>query len=184
MDLLNNSAKSLFVLYLMISSNYLGNLFGCRIQEALNTNMALKHLLGFLTLYFFVSLVDTTKYSPMLKLLFSFVIYLCFMMSTKMNSKTWIAFISVLGGVYILFTVRDSITDTKMQEYISYLQLVLVISAIIILLLGFVYYLGEKKIEYKDDFSFTKFFLGTQSCKFSTPEINKSVGEVMLESFK
>ena len=179
MDLLNNSAKSLFVLYLMVSSNYLGQLFSCQVQNALNTYMVLKHILGFLTLYFFVSLTDTSKYSPQLKLLFTLAIYLFFMISTKMESKLWISFISLLGFVYVLFIVKDLITDPKMVEYISYIQSVLVISAIIILFIGFVYYLGEKKIEYKNDFSFSKFFIGTPVCKSYTPPINKSMSEIM-----
>jgi|688.fasta_scaffold606447_2 hypothetical protein len=184
MDFLNSSAKSLFVLYLMISSNYLGTLFGCKVQDAFNTNMAIKHLLGFLTLYFFVSLVDTTKYSPILKLLFSAIIYLCFMVSTKMNHKMWIAFISLLGIIYVLFIFKDSITDSKTKDMISYFQLVLVILCIILLMVGFIYYLGEKKIEYGNEFSYSKFLLGTQTCKLSTPKINESFTEIIKIGMK
>ena len=179
MDIVNNSGKGLFILYLMVSSNYLGNLFGCRIQNELNTNMWLKHILGFLTMYFFVSLVDTSKYSPQLKLFFALLTYLAFMMSTKMNVKSFYIFITMIGLVYVLYIIKDTITDQKILEYIDYFQLVLMVAAIIVLIIGFIYYMGEKKIEYKDDYAFSKFLIGAPSCKLETPNMNKSFSQVM-----
>lgn len=178
MDIVNNSGKLLFVLYLMISSNYLGNLFGCRIQNELNRNMLLKHILGFLTLYFFVSIVDPAKYSPQFKLAVSAAIYFAFMMSTKMNVKSFYILISLIGSVYVLYIIKDTFNE-KWHKYIDYLQFVLMIAAIITLIVGFIYYMGEKKMEYKDEYAFSKFLVGAPSCKLETPEFNKSFIETM-----
>ena len=180
MEIVNSSATSIFVLYLIISSNFLDSLFGCRIQRQLNENMILKHLLGLMTMFFFVTLVNKSKTSLPLKLLVAFVGYLFFMMTTKMTPQIWILFVILLGLAYVLSIVKDSIMDGKIQEYIEYAQLVLVISAIIVLFIGFVHYLGEKKIEYGEDFEFSKFFFGQPVCKGETPPHNKSFGEVML----
>jgi len=180
MDVLNNSSRSLFVLYLMVSSNYLGNLFSCKTQEAFQTNMLIKHLLGFLTLYFFISIVDTTQNTPAFKLLSSIIIYICFIISTKMNQTMWIVFITLLAFVYMLYVFRDSIEGEQTKTNISYIQLGAVITAMAVLLSGFIYYMGEKKIEYKSDFSYGTFLFGTPTCKGYTPEIRKSVTDIML----
>lgn len=183
MELLNGSAKSLFVLYLMISSNFLGSLFGCQVQDLMTNNMLLKHLLGFLTLYFFVSLVDPSQYSPLQKLMFTVLIYLCFVLSTKLDSKAWIVFITLLALVYILYIIKDSIQDEDAKKFISASQLTLVCSSILVLILGSIYYLGEKKLEYGKDFSYAKFFAGTPVCRHKTPEMNKSVLEMFNAAF-
>lgn len=183
MDLMNGSAKSLFVLYLMISSNFLGSLFGCQVQDILTNNMLVKHLLGFLTLYFFVSIVDPSQYNPLQKLMFTVLIYLCFILSTKLDSKAWLVFITLLALVYILYIVKDSIQDEDAKKFIGVSQLTLVCGSIIVLILGSIYYLGEKKIEYGKDFSYTTFFIGKPVCRHKSPEINKSFIEMFGTAF-
>jgi hypothetical protein len=164
----------------MISSNFLGSVFGCQVQDIMANNMLVKHLLGFLTLFFFVSLVDTSEYSPVYKLMFTTIVYLCFMLSTKLNSNMWIIFITMLALVYIMFIVKDSIKDNEYKQYIGYTQLALVCGAVVVLVIGSIYYLGEKKIEYGDKFSYSTFFVGTPTCKRHTPKTNKTI----IETFK
>jgi hypothetical protein len=92
----------------------------------------------------------------------------------------WTYFISVLGVIYVSFVFKDSLTNYPIfQKYMDRIQLVLVIIAFILLLLGFVYYLGEKKIEYKKDFSFKKFMLGAPYCKNNTLDVNIPVSDVL-----
>ena len=51
---------NIFVLFLIIAANYIGELFPCRIQNLLNSNIYLKHVIAFLTLLFFVVITDST----------------------------------------------------------------------------------------------------------------------------
>ena len=53
--------KHLFVLYLIIAGNYLGELFGCKTQKMFQENMYFKHIIGFMTLYFFVLFTSTEE---------------------------------------------------------------------------------------------------------------------------
>lgn len=46
----------IFILLLIISANYLADLFPCRLRELLENNIYVKHLFGYLTLLFFVSI--------------------------------------------------------------------------------------------------------------------------------
>ena len=50
---------TVFILFLIIASNYLGELFPCRVQDLLGQNIYLKHGIAFLTMVFFVVLSDT-----------------------------------------------------------------------------------------------------------------------------
>jgi len=170
-------AKYLFVLYLTISGNYIGDLFGCRIRDLMNNSVPLKHILAFLTLYFFISLGDSTELSLKTKLLMSSAIYLFFIMSTKLDTGLWLLFIGLLLGVYVLSVINDHIEEYNQlsTETIKYYQYILSIAAFIVLLIGFVAYYGEKKKEYGADFNFGTFLLGKVECKGFTPESAKNV---------
>lgn len=173
--------KSLFVFNLIVSGNYLGDLFGCRIQDLFAKNIYIKHLLGFLTLYFFVSLVDTDlKYNAVYKLLMTFAIYIIFLFSTKMYYKSWLGFISLLGLIYIISIVKEIFKDDdRLKNILSYVQYGLGVVAIILLILGMLYYMGEKKVEYGNKFSYQKFFFAAPSCRGETPVIDKSITELV-----
>lgn len=161
--------KSVFVLYLIISGNFLANLFGCKIQQALQSNMLLKHLLGFMTMYFFIVLIDQSNLSkdPKLQLYYTIIFYIIFILSTRMDYKWWIIFIISLCIIYIIQVYKDheKTTDSEKQIYNKY-QTYLTYFSGIILLLGFVVYIGKKKAEYKNNFKWSTFLLGKTECSF------------------
>lgn len=176
---ISDFAGAVFVLYMLISSNFQAQLFPCRVQTMLNTSQSLKHLLGFLTMTFFVVLVNSKNKLGVAQLfLLSSVAYLLFMMSTKMNFYAWFMMIFVLGVVFLLQVYKDhqeveNDSDAKAkvdaaakaQEILSYVVAVLTV-------IGFVVYMGEKRIEYGEEFEFGKFFLGNPRCKDVTPNIS------------
>ena len=204
----------------MVAGNYLGSLFGCRIQEAFENNMYVKHILGFLTLYFFITLVEDQqradqqqssqiekKKSPGKKIINAMLIYLAFMISTKMSIKFWVPFIIVLGSIYVLFIakeyfeseqneiVSENIENDKENKKnikqplvsiktLSAIQKYLSIAGLVLLVTGFFYYIGEKKIEYGKDFSYYNFMLGNPTCSFDTPEIKESLLEILAIGLK
>ena len=171
LQLLASNSKYLFILYLVISSNYLGNLFGCKIQDLMTNNFIIKHILGFLTFFFFVTLADSSNSLTMKnKFILSLLIYAIFVLSTKINFKAWVIMILSLGFIYVVEIIKQNYNEEKdnnkiKKKYIEYLEIVAFITAFISLITGFVYYLGEKKIEYKDNFDYLKFFLGNPVCK-------------------
>ena len=189
-------AKSLFVLYLMISSNYLGSLFGCRVQQLFENNMLVKHTVGFLTLYLFVSLLEGNGVvAPGKQLWQSGVIYAAFFMSTKMNFKFWLPFIILMGIVYTLYIVKDAlyggdslldnqatdpvqekrtrkIKEVLTEDRIGKAQRAVVVGALLLMVAGFLVYLGEKKLELGKDFQFSKFVFGNPTCTGGPPIAN------------
>ena len=46
---------------LLVSGNYIGELFSCSIQRSFTNNRIYKHILGVLTLYFFITNLSNSK---------------------------------------------------------------------------------------------------------------------------
>jgi hypothetical protein len=169
------SGKYLFVFYLIVSSNYLGNVFGCRVQELLNNSMIMKHILGLMTLYFFNTLADTNnQQSALEKLVYSIVIYFVFLLSTKTNITFFIPFIICLGLSYVLYIAKDEYKENdELRDMAENAQKILVTLAVVILIAGFIYYFLEKKEEYGSEFRFDTFLLGNTKCRGSNEPLLK-----------
>ena len=175
MDLPGN-AFSLFVLYLVISGNFLAPLFSCRLRDFIENNMIARHVLGFLTLSFFV--VVATKSAPMTYanvLSYSAVFYVWFLMSTRMNMTLWGVFILLIGSVYLIHLYQSDLTSDKPtpeeEHRMNIAKQVLTGLAFFTTFIGFISYYGEKRIEYGSKFSHGQFFLGTSSCKGESPSV-------------
>lgn len=187
----------LALVYLVISGNYLGNLFGCRVQLLFRENMWIKHLLGFFTAYFLIVLSTPPEgYDAKQTLVFAALIYLWFFLTTKMHVRMWIPMILVLLTSYGIYTYtkqqksqhvsEDGATegaegDAELDIRLQQIQAVATLLGVILTLVGVVAYYGEKKIEYEELFDAQKFWLGVPECKFESPTV--SVGESLLAAF-
>jgi hypothetical protein len=56
----------------------------------------------------------------------------------------------------------------------------LTIAGMITLVVGFIYYIGEKKIEYGKDFTYYTFMIGNPICKIDTPPSKMSFLNTMM----
>lgn len=187
-DIVLTSPKSIFILYLIISGNFLANLFGCRTQEALNTNMWLKHLLGFMTMYFFVVLVDSkSKWSdsPRTQMLFTLLFYVIFIVTTRMDYKWWLVFIIGLSVIYILQVYKDhDKTEEEEKRNLEKYQKYLIYFVAMIIGLGFLIYYGRKKTEYGDNFNHMTFLLGKTNCSFNKEPVELTDYQAFLNAIK
>jgi hypothetical protein len=173
---LGENSFSLFVLYLVISSNFLAPLFSCKLREFIEGSMFVRHILGFLTLTFFVVVASKTKPLTFAQVMgLSGFFYTWFILTTRMHLHFWFIVISLVGAIYLIHLYQSNLTsDTPSEEDSAKLTLVKQIlagTAGVITLLGFLSYAGEKKIEYKGGFSIEKFLLGAPSCKSKSPKV-------------
>lgn len=173
---LAENSFSLFVLYLVISSNFLAPLFSCRLRSMIEESMLVRHVLGFLTLTFFVVVATKTKplsFSQVMGL--SGFFYTWFVLTTRMRLAFWFIVISLVGAIYLIHLYQSDLTsDTPTEEEATRLTLVKQILAAvagIITVVGFLSYVGEKKIEYKSAFKIEKFLLGAPTCKGESPKV-------------
>jgi hypothetical protein len=163
--------KTIFILYLIISGNFMASLFGCRTQELLANNMFMKHILGFMTMFFFIVLVDSNSAwsnNPKTQLLFTLIFYAVFLITTRMDYKWWIAFILLLSTIYILQIYKEhkDTTEDEKEKYELYQKYLIYITGFIIFA-GFIIYYGRKKKEYGSSFDHLKFLLGKPQCSFN-----------------
>ena len=187
--------QNIFILLLIISGNYIGELFPCRIQDLLSKNVFIKHFIGLLTLIFFVNLTDTNLNLKFIELILSsLLLYFLFLLLIN-NEKNCFLFVTIiLGTMYLLQLYKtdilnsnkiddineiNKIDDENLQKsiinklhIIDIFQKILFLIFLISLIMGFIVYLGQKKIEYKNKFDYLIFLFGKPSCKNKSPEVN------------
>lgn len=184
---------SIFVFILIVSGNYLGELFPCEIQKLFNENMYAKHILGFLTLMFFVTttLPEFKEYNIVL---FTSGLYLFFLFMAKMDSTIWLFTFGLVGVIYIVHSYQKTLLPEKKQEknegftsfegekkeekkdnkmvlydQLATTKIALSLIALFSTIFGTLSYLGEKKIEYGTKFTLSKFFFGVPNCRGKSP---------------
>jgi len=183
---------NVFVLFLIIASNYIGELFPCRVQELLTSNVYLKHIISYLTLLFFVVLTDTSSIKKKFKEIFydSLKLYIVFLLLINCNKNLFVLAILLLAFIYILQLIKQDYIDENLDTYqdspvlknLKNIEKICYILFFVITISGFIIYMGEKKIEYKDKFSYQTFIFGKPTCKGNSPK-TKYV-ESFISAFK
>ena len=189
---------TIFIFILIISGNFLA-LVPCKLQDELNNNMYVKHLFGLFTMIFFVTLAAPVKDKTISAVtLNSFLLYLLFILITKVHVKVFYIIAVLLGSTYITVLLKEADigtinanasvknNDTMEQSneqgkenpknvilnnQVKIYDNIIFYSYIFILILTFIgvlAYMGEKKLEYKKNFKYVTFFLGKTICKHST----------------
>jgi hypothetical protein len=174
----------LALVYLVISGNYLGSLFGCKIQQLFRENMLVKHVLGLFTSYFLIILsTPPENYTAESTLVLTLVIYMWFFLTTKMHVYFWIPMILSVLGAYLLWVYKKQklAKEEEWKKWVESIQRVAVLFAGVLTAMGVVAYYGEKKLEYGDDFTAWKFWMGVPECRYATPPV--SITTSMLAAF-
>lgn len=180
---LHESVIAIFTFLLIISGNFINNLFPCRIQTLFETNIYAKHFLGFFTLLFFETLTLREKYPISQLLPYTFLVYFYFLLLTNTNSNIWITIFVAAGMIYLLHLYREeiktkTITNDEMEnvivtsERLNKIIKVLEVYIVAATLFGFLVYMGQKKFEYKKKFNYMEFLFGHVMCKHDSPNLS------------
>jgi hypothetical protein len=183
-DLLKESLgiiDGVFLLFLAISGNFIAETLGCQTQELLSNSVLAKQCMTFFIIFFTIDYSDDSIEAPTVKLMKAALVYVFFLLFTKMDIKPTILVFVILFGIYISNSYKDFYNaafkeikksskeeieiHNKQIEKISNLQQTLMGVVIVVILAGFFMYLKEKKIEYKESFVFKKFIFGVVKCK-------------------
>jgi hypothetical protein len=199
------------VLSLMMSANYLGDLFPCQVQSIFSNNMVVKHILGFLSLMIFVVLTRPNLYTSTNFVYVSILLYSGFTLLSKLHHVTWFLVFGTFAVIYVLHIYlnqiqsenqinRNKIGDNSVSpdetdkmptenisskiETIKQIQKYLFVTTIPISLIGVIHYIGEKKIEYGiTGFNFKKFIFDKPKCSEGGHEY-KGFFNTMVYAFK
>lgn len=182
------SLQSVFTMVLIVSANFLAETFPCRVQYLLKNNMIAKHIFGLLTMVFFVVLAVSDTSQDYFHHIFieGILLYLVFILMTKTSTGFFFAIMLLLAVIYLLH-LYDKKQDTNQMidekqkssssrsssrsSRISKVSDILYYLTYILLGIGVLTYIGEKKIEYGKRFSYIYFFLGKPTCKGSSPSV-------------
>lgn len=189
--LLNTNLFSIFIFILIVSANFLAEVFPCRLQYALRNNMVLKHIFGFFTMIFFVALSTNSNKDILIIMQNSFFLYILFILISRTHIYSFYFILLFLAIAYIINLMKQNNENDKKdsnekdsnekqskeeQNYIldnsDDITYFLYIGVLIVIFIGVLLYMGEKKIEYKNNFNYFTFFIGKAHCKEESPKIN------------
>jgi len=173
--------NGLFLLFLAIVGNFVAETLGCQTQELLTNNIFVKQIMTFFILYFTIDYSDSSHEHPIKNLTKALLIYIFFLLFTKMGLTATIITFVLLFSIYLsnsykkyyetTFKNKKNKTKEDMKEYekqmnnIHRIQNIMIWSVLIVVLVGFLLYYREKSIEYSNSFDFMKFIFGVVNCK-------------------
>jgi c-di-AMP phosphodiesterase-like protein len=150
-------------------------LFSCHLQSLIIDSLFARHVIGFLTLIFFVRLTGPEKSEFKTLITDSIILYIWFIATTRISSET-LYIIGPLAIVYfILYIYKSTINsddkdnDKKITETIDHVNLWITRLLGISIIIGVILYYGEKRLEYSNNFNIMTFIVGKIKCKKSTP---------------
>lgn len=164
--------SGLFVLYLIIAGNYIGELFQCNFQRIIQNNVFVKHIIAFGTLFFFVTFASSemAKEPMYVQILMSIALYAWFMLTCSCNEY---ALMLVLLLLFVVYAIQTQITflkdedEDKHKDKISKLRVAQTVIngvAMALTLFGVWLYFCRQKAEHGKNFSWKTFFKGHADC--------------------
>lgn len=164
--------RGLVIIYLIVSGNYLGNLFSCSLQKILHENTTIKMIATFFTILFFVA-VEDNKNNLQGSLRNAITIFILFLISTKVSIK----YLSVLMILLIFYYLFEKYYEPKGSEFqidsefgaredcvkckISKVLRTIIVG---VMLVGLYVDVQDKKARYGADFSWRKFIACNPNC--------------------
>lgn len=175
----------IFVSFVIIAGGYTTQLLSCNTQRVLKNNIYVKHLVGIFLIFMFIMLEGGWEFHSSLSnsninnwsngncitsLIFALVLYIIFLLTSKMRFFYTILFFSLLFLLYITNTQRlnykkkNKISDVINHNIIK-IEYWLFWLLPIILIIGVIDYYFYKKTELGKKFNFFTFIIGCTQCK-------------------
>tara|TARA_Y100000389_G_C17469564_1_gene529065 strand:- start:3127 stop:3576 length:450 start_codon:yes stop_codon:yes gene_type:complete len=133
----------------------------------------LRHFTAYLTLIFFVILTEDLSYLNQI-IISSLSLYIVFLFLINTHVNFFLICCILLLCLYSLDVydrVESKNLNEKTKKIHKTIRKVLKILFFIFLVIGFILYMGEKKIEYKDDFNYITFIFGKPVCRNISPDL-------------
>jgi hypothetical protein len=164
----DNTIHALLLLLLAVMGNYVAETLSCQVQNVLTNSMVVKSVVIFCLIYFTMTLTSTTIVHPGKTLIQSVVLWISFMLITKMNIYFSSAVFVLLMYIFVLSNFKSYYKKTKnkeqellMKKHIRMGKKVFIgISCV-----GFITYFYKQYTEHSD-FSFLKFITGVPKCGY------------------
>lgn len=153
---------NMLILYLTIASSFIVQLVSCDFRNAIKNSLLLKHVFGFMTLFFFAVLSTDNTANPTNQFLMAGIIYLWFVMTTKTTVGVTYSIVAMLFVSYVLNSYRTyyltkldkSSPDPSLVrkiEIMGTIQTAVHYLIVFTTIVGFVYFLAtQSKISWRE----------------------------------
>jgi hypothetical protein len=176
----------IFTFFLLICADSTSNLFPCHIRRLLENNLMVKHVMVYLTITFLIVLLENFPDKNLYKIFsVSLYLYVIFIFISKTEYGFFIFILIVTAVIYILYLKRQELAKkeetaskkekeeiAKKHDLIIKINNGLIIVVFILTIIGFFVYMGRKKFEYKNNFSYLTFIFGKIECKGTSSKID------------
>jgi len=165
-----DAIKGIFLLLLAIAGGFISQTLGCKTQKMLTNNMFAKHFIIILILYFTINFTNNDEsMHPFYMIRMVLIIYILFLLFTKMNIQFTIVVFCLLTVAYVNSTFIDYYTkntpeDKNKIESLQKNQQIIYILIIILIIIGFVLYFHKQYKEHSKSWSTIKFIFGVNNC--------------------
>ena len=169
----------LWIIWLIVAGNYLGELTTCSVRELLTHNIFFKYIIGILTCYFFIVLPDSkydTSRDVISQIKKSIEIFTLFILLTRQTKIMSILNVGLIMSIHVLkklienSNIKEDIEKNKKRRDI--LQKITLATIII----GFLGYVGKVYYEYevfkKIPFRWSKFLGSVSTCTGDNVNMN------------
>jgi hypothetical protein len=168
---LEDTLKGVFLLVLAVAGNFIAETLGCKTQKLLSENMYSKHFISLFILYFAIGFVNSdSPQHPTTVIQIASVVYVLFLMFTKMNLVfTLIVFgllaITYINSTFINYYKSETPKETELITTLESLQNKYYTLIVGLILIGFSLYFRKQYGEYHKTWSTSKFLFGVNKCK-------------------
>jgi hypothetical protein len=161
----SDSIRSVFLLFIAISANFLGNTLNCGIQFDLTTTPLLRNIFLYILIVFTTDFASKKSMSVGEILSKSLIIYIFYIMLSKQDYITIYIIIILLIATYLCYLQTNYLKDNnKNYNFYDELTSFLIYGIGIVTVIGFLMYFSRQYNDNKDDFDMTKFIFGTNKC--------------------
>ena len=176
----------IFLILTIISGGESVTLLSCQFQKILKENLYFKHFITYILIFGLIMMeggweldnnitnsnFNWSNGNTLHSLVWSFILYVIFLASTKMKFFYNIIFFIILLFIYIINTYKNNLIEKEILDkefdknnYNNYSLYFLTFCMIIILIIGNVEYFIYKKLKFKEKFNIIKYIFGVNRCK-------------------
>lgn len=174
------TGPAIVLLYLIISSNFIADIFGCTLRKLLRKNTLVKHGLAYLTMLLFVTAqTDWGQDYAFSNLMgYSFSYYVIFVITTRLPFRFLIPVLILFTCMYYIEIYKNTLLkgndagQTPLSEVrnmyvfqdIRKYQQIFLNASLLLCFIGFIVYFRNKQAIFGRKFSLAHFFSANATC--------------------
>ena len=118
----NDILKGLLLLLLAVGGNFISETVSCQVRDFFNKNMIAKNILIYFLLFFSISVF--TKINPLIHLIFSFFIYILYLLINKGNLRLTVINYLIIAIIFfihniILYYENEKLKNNKIHSFLK-----------------------------------------------------------------